>query len=410
MSQAGGEPRRQRVSARLRDVSNTRFVVRVVTVVALVVLAGACSAEGDDNTIATDVAAWDLESIELGPASASPLPHPPLGAPVVLSDDGSDWAQVGFDQLCFGPVARPDDEQPTCLEASLLDTTSLSWSPDGDRLVVAENPEMRGPGAGVFVIDVPSGTIERLSGQEPGTPPENTTEDWQPFVGPDGDVLAFRDVGEIGAPQLTLHRIGDDGDTTPIDGISLDPDLWPVQPARDIGDGRYLVGVQGPRNDNSLRLIDPTAGTIETIDVGEIRAPQVADTIDGFALVEDRNSFRFLDDQNPFWLISIEGGSRQRLEVPAGDDRTMLVAGFGPDGSFVAAITNGVLDVASPPVLLGATLLDGQLGELVAIADADQLGTDSILGIGLGVELGWRADGRLHLISDEQLITYAASS
>ncbi|MEO1062145.1 MAG: hypothetical protein AAFZ07_12050 [Actinomycetota bacterium] len=353
---------------------------------------------------------------ELSVVEVIELPAPAFST-LQISPEGDAWAQLAGDELCVAPVGA----EPSCEPLGDLDPQSFSFRADPLRLLATDDVFVRFREPDVVEVDVASGATVRLTDDGVDELVDGAVIDVQPFEGPGGRVHLFRSTTRLGDEyRFVVARLDDDGAVEEVDGLRLVPDRVPLGPPRPIGDDRFVMSAADLSDGEELVVVlDLGLGTIEPVDTGGIRDPKVVDTEPGRVLLMDLQSFRRLDETNPFFVLDIGTGRLEQLSSTPDDERTMLAAGFVPGGDAVAVAMAPLFDRDSGLGALVVHPLDdtGALGEPVTIAEGDDfLGVDddgdvvTPIGTGWGTELVWTTNDRLLLAtSEQQLLVFDTS-
>lgn len=300
-----------------------------------------------------------------------------------ISPDGTKLVcQREPDQLCFldSRTGEVLIETEPLMEVAVLDQLTISWSPDGSHLAFSLRVGGSLQNSDIFIVNSSTGEINNLTAEGFETVVDSYRIDAEVYVDV-YPVWADNDTVIFGRYQLP-SRVDDDASASlmTLDVSSGDIDVWAEFEEEEI---MYVAGEVRYLNDDrvvflgvglgQLRevVIAGDDGSIEFVDVGEVRYPALLATGGTHCLVSDVETY-------DTWLVPYDATEPMELledvlKIPSGTSLSAIPA-FGPEpGTMVYAIRGNANQVY---------LWDGSRSQLLA----------ELVGEASGLTCHWAAD------------------
>jgi TolB protein len=214
------------------------------------------------------VMAWDgRSSRRLTRGQAASIMNNDWSFRPTWSPDGSQIAYIS-DAASYFPLVWVMDKdggsrrQVLTAATGIESADALSWAPDGKRIAVTGL--MQGLQSQIYVLDVPRGTVEKLTSHPNGS--------FDPAWSPDGQAVAY--IGREGAQgELFVKRVDGEGEPARLGKLAY------VRSPQWSPDGKSLAVLAAQGGTFQVWLI-PVRGSGETIELGEPRQLTRDGTID----------------------------------------------------------------------------------------------------------------------------------
>lgn len=276
-----------------------------------------------------------------------------------------------------------------------VSSASLSYSPDGNHVAVANRLANGRPGGSLTMFDV-SGT-GALS-PVPGTPLATEGDPTAVAFDPDGGELAVVNAvttvpgGGICGGCVSMYSVGLDGSPSLIAGSTAGSNTLQIEGIAFDPDGSVLVAVT-----TESVVAFSVAGNGDLAQVGQVPLPAGGSGDGGIAISPDGGLVAVADSgKNTVDLFSLQSGNLAYLSSTASGEVPLGVA-FSPGGDLVAAANQNSSDVSLFTV--GATALSPVGGS--PFTQPDDPGDDP-------VAVAFSPAGRLAVINGDSYLTIHA--
>lgn len=236
-----------------------------------------------------------------------------------ISPDGSTLVgrqareQISFLEIDTGEIISKTDPIP---EVSLIDESSISWSPDGSRIAFSLEAWLMFRDSDIYVADVQSGELTNV------TPEGHEKESDSLFEAPDVQIDLYPKWLDDNTLLFARHEgVASEVNEAQTTFVSLTLEDGEISTWSDLSDAgiRYVNGpiVSLPNDtlvfagddwDNQFHLyVTDSAGEIQKIDTGELGGFQLVDANETHAIVAD-GAF-----SGGFWYVTLDSSESVEL-------------------------------------------------------------------------------------------------